>query len=94
MKIFCSFYFDGSGTPGGVFFFFDGTAIGRRNSFIFMPKRIDLSPYFDKEFRRKELELFAELPEGLSPLEERLPADQEYLYKKGKPKIVSVIDKV
>jgi hypothetical protein len=71
------------GKPGGVYFFFDGAAIGRKNSFVFMPKRIDLSSYFDKEFRKKEKLEFGRLP-GDPQDEKWSNAPDNNLYKSGK----------
>jgi hypothetical protein len=80
------------GKPGGVYFFFDGAAIGRNNSFLFLPQKIDLSSYFDAEFRKRELETFARLPSDLAkqvqpagiPQEEKPPPKHDRHYNRGK----------
>ena len=39
-----------------------------------MPRKIDLSPYFDKKFRENEKKMFATLPDK-GPLAEEFPSD-------------------
>lgn len=54
-----------TGQQGGVFFYFEGASIGRPNKYIFMPKKIDLSPYFDMSIRQQEMSSFPQHPEEI-----------------------------
>ena len=54
-----------------------------------MPKKIDLSSYFDPEFRKRELESFAKLPKRLSgqqgePQADSFRQDHDRHFDKGK----------
>ena len=59
-----------------------------------MPKKIDLSPYFDKKFRKNENKVFATLPNEnklFATLPDKEPLAQEFPSDHEAGKVVSII---
>ena len=47
---------------GGVYFYFDAEPIGKPDTFVFMPHKIDLSPFVDFKAEMEAKKEFAKYP--------------------------------